>query len=215
MRLLRTATVAFVAAMVFAPSAFAERSKPNIHFFSGPQSDAHWTPKDSSDANRMSIELDVGPLVSGGYAGFELNHVEGTPPPAAEPGFFHKEDREGPSGGSPRLVIVFPNGNIQLRPDEWSQEWQEVGNNADDGNWDVNGGNCGFVYDTDYETALGCFPDALVTDVFMVSDSNWLYPTGYLNWVDQLQYNGFTYSHASDNNNRPATAGPPVSALRG
>ncbi|MDQ3739615.1 MAG: hypothetical protein M3389_01605 [Actinomycetota bacterium] len=215
MKVLRIVTVAFAAAMVFAPTALAERVKPNIHFFSGPQSDAHWTPQDSADANRMSIELDVGPLVSGGYAGFELNHVEGTPPPAREPRFFHREDREGPSGGSPRLVIVFPTGNIQLRPEQWTTSWQFVGEGDGDGNWDVTGGSCGFRYDVTYEEALACHEDALVQAVFMVSDSNWLYPTGYLNWVDRLQYNGFEYSHASDNNNRPADAGPPLSVLGG
>jgi hypothetical protein len=208
MKVLRILLIGLVASLAFVPSALAERVKPNIHFFSGPQSDAHWTPKDSADANRMSIELDVGPLASGGFAGFELNHVEGTPPPPEEPGFFHKEDREGPSGGSPRLVILFPNGNIALRPDEWAQEWREVGNNADDGNWDVNGGACGFRYDVDYEDALACFPNALVTDVFMVSDSNFLYPTGYINLIDRLQYNGFEYSHASDNNNSQSGSRP-------
>ena len=202
MRLVTTAVAAIVAAAIFAPSALAERTKPNIHFFSGQQSDAHWTPKDSADANRMSIELEVGPIVGASYAGFELNRVEGTPPPEREPRFFHKEDRAGASGGSPRLVIVFPNGNIQLRPDEWSTSWQFVGEGDGDGNWDVNGGDCGFRYDVTYAEALACFPDALVQEVFLVTDSNWLYAGGYTNWVDRLQYDGFEYSHARDNSNR-------------
>lgn len=208
MRVLRMALVAFVVALVFAPSAFAERTKPNIHFFSGQQSHANWTTPDSVDPNRMSILFDVGPATSIAYAGFDLNHVEGTPPPANEPGFFHKEDRDGQSGGSPRLVFLFSNGNMYLRPDQWSQSWQEVGNDNDDGNWDVNGGACGFKFDVTYAEALQCFPNALLVDVFMVSDSTFLYPTGYLNWVDQLQYSGFTYSHAGDNNNSQAT--PPL-----
>ena len=204
MHVVRLTLVGLLAAMLLAPSALAERTKPNISFFSGPQSDAHWTPQDSSDGDRMSIELDVGPLASGGNAGWRFHHEEGQPAPEQEPGFFHKEDREGPSGGSPRLVILFDNGNIALRPEEWQEDWAEVGNNQDDGNWDVMGGSCGFRYDTDYEEARECFEGQLVTDVFMVSDSNWLYPTGYVNWVDQIQYDGFTYSHAADNNNRQA-----------
>ena len=195
--------------LALAGSASAERTKPNIHFFSGPQSDAHWTPKDSSDndKNGMSIELEVGPATAGlTYAGWEFNHVEATPAPTREPYFFHKEDRETASGGSPRLVIVFPNGNIQLRPDQWSTSWQKVGEGDNDGNWDVYGGGCGFRYDVTYQEALACFPDALVQEVFMVSDSNWMpdKATGYTNWVDQIQYNGFVYSHPSDNNNRQA-----------
>lgn len=205
MRVLRLATIAFVAAMVSAPTALAERVKPNIHFFSGQQSDAHWTPLDSADPNRMSIELEVGPTVGLSFAGFELLHEEGTPPPAREPRFFHKEDRAGPSGGSPRLVIIFPNGNIQLRPDQWSTSWQFVGEGDGDGNWDVVGGNCVSAFDQTYQQALACFPGGIVQNVFLVTDSNFLYP-GYVNWVDRLQYNSFEYSHASDSNNSQATA---------
>ena len=67
------------------------------------------------------MEFEVGRV---GYAGLELNRAEG-PAPAREPRFFHKEDRAGESGGSPRLVMVFTDGgNIQLRPDQWSTNWQ-------------------------------------------------------------------------------------------
>ena len=195
--------------MLFAMAgmASAERVKPTIRFFSAAQSDAHWTPLESADANRQSIELEVGPASSFGYAGFELLHVEGTPAPTREPRFFHKEDRVTDSGGSPRLVIRFANGNIQLRPDNWSTSWQFVGEGDGDGNWDVNGGSCVFKFDVTYQEALQCFPNAVVQSVFMVSDSNWQADkaTGYLNWIDRLQYNGFEYSHASDNNNSTAT----------
>ena len=210
MKLLRFALLcALVGALVIATPAKAERTKPNIRFFSGPQSAAHWTPKDSSDANRMSIELKVGPFTSGGYAGFVLNHVEGQPAPEEEPSFMHKEDRAGESGGSPRLVIQFvsevpgtPN-DITLRPDHWSTDWQLVGQGDGDGNWDVRGGTCGFRYDVTYEEALACHEDGIVAAAFVVSDSNWMpdKTTGYLNWIDQLQYNGFEFSHPSDNSN--------------
>jgi hypothetical protein len=201
MRLGRVGIIALMFLLVGSAVVAAPRTKPTIHFFSGSQSDAHWTPKDSSDANRMSIELQVGPEVGASYAGLEFLHEEGQPPPAVEPYFWHKEDRAGPSGGSPRLVIFFPTGNIQLRPDQWSTGWQRVGQDGD-GNWDVSGGDCGFRYDVTYEEALACHPDAVVTNVILVTDSNWLYGE-YINWVDQIQYNGFVYSHASDNSNRP------------
>ena len=212
MQVLRLTMVGLLAAMLLAPSALAERTKPNIHFFSGPESDAHWTPQDSSDddKNGMSIELDVGPLTSFGFAGLEFNHEEGQPLPTREPYFFHKEDRESPvSGGSPRLVVFLSDGgNIQLRPDEWTTDWRKVGEGeeGEQGNWDSNGGSCTFQYDETYENVVACHPDALVTNVQLVTDSNWMADkaSGYINWVDQIQYNDFVYSHASDNNNSQA-----------
>ena len=215
MKVLRMATIAFVAAMVFAPSAFAERVKPNIHFFSGAQDDAHWTPLDSSDGDRMSIELEVGPFATGGvgHAGLEFNHVEGRPAPVEEPYFWHKEDRESPaSGGSPRLSIIFANGGVlDLRPDEWSQEWRKVGGedeHGEQGNWDVRNHVCPTgMFDAEYEQVRPCFDGIPVADVILVTDSNWMPDkmSGYTNWVDQIQYDGFVFSHARDNNNSQAT----------
>lgn len=215
MKLLVSMGVALVAALVLAPVASAERVKPNLHFFSGAQDDAHWTPKDSADANRMSIELEVGPLATGGpgYAGVNLNHVEGRPAPVEEPYFWHKEDRESPaSGGSPRMSIIFANGAVlDLRPDEWTTEWRQVGGEdeqGEKGNWDVRGVPCVFVYDVEYEQARSCVGNTPVTDVIVVTDSNEMPDkiTGYTNWVDRIQYDGFEFSHPSDNNNSQAGA---------
>lgn len=215
MKLVRLTLLALAGMFVFASTALAaERVKPNIHFFSGAQDDAHWTPKDSSDANRMSIELEVGPFATGGvgYAGLEFNHEEGRPAPVVEPYFFHKEDRESPqSGGSPRLVISFANGRLELRPDDWATTWRKVGGEGEDGeegNWDATGGTCGFLYDVEYEEARECFEGQLVTNVILVTDSNWMADkmTGYTNWVDQIQYEGYVYSHARDNNNAQGKA---------
>lgn len=210
MQLLRCAAVAIVASLVFVPTALSERVKPNIHFFSGAQDDAHWTPKDSSDANRMSIELEVGPAATGGlgYAGVNLNHVEGRPAPVIEPFFWHREDRaSATSGGSPRMSIIFTDGAVlDLRPDEWSTEWRKVGGedeHGEQGNWDVRGGACGFRFDVEYEEARGCVGETPVADVILVTDSNWMpdKASGYTNWVDRIQYDGFVFSHARDNNN--------------
>jgi hypothetical protein len=185
----------------------ASRPKPNIHFFSGEQSDAHWTPKDSADSNNHSVELEVGPEVGTSFAGLELNRVEGTTPPEREPYFYHKEDQAGPSGGSPRLVIRFVSDTgldrIELRPDGWSTSWQLVGEGDGDGNWDSNGGTCGFQYDVTYAQALACHPGAVIQSVILVTDSNWLYLGGYTNWVDRLQYDGYEFSGPSDNSNSP------------
>ena len=199
---------ALVAALMAQAAVAAPRTKPNISFFSGSQSDAHWTPLESSDPNRMSIELEVGPIDSFGYAGFVLNRVEGTFPPEVEPGYWHKEDRaSAATGGSPRLVLQFSDGSMYLRPDNWSTDWQEVGNDQDDGNWDVLNKPCATgTFDREYEEALACFAGQSLVSVFMVTDSNWMADKadGYTNWIDQLQYDGFEYSHASDNNNSQA-----------
>jgi len=217
MQVLRLTIVGLLAALLFAPSSFAAaRTKPNISFFSGQQDDAHWTPLQSSDGDRMSFELEVGSYIPSepqcegfaGCAGFEFSRVEGTTPPAREPYFFHKEDRDSPqSGGSPRLHIFLDDGgSIYLRPDDWTQNWRRVGEGDGDGNWDSFAGACTFQYDVSYQDALACHPGALVTEVEMVTDSNWMADKmgGYTAWVDQVQYNDFVYSHASDNNNSPA-----------
>ena len=209
MKVVRLTLLGLLGLLVLAPAAMAERVKPNIHFFSGAQDDAHWTPKDSADGNRMSIELDVGPLATGGagHAGLNLNHVEGRPAPTVEPYFWHKEDRASAfSGGSPRISIIYSNGRLDLRPDEWSTEWRQVGGaneHGEKGNWDASGGNCGFLFDVEYAQARNCFGNAPVVDVILVTDSNWMpdKANGYVNWVDRIQYDGFEFSHASDNNN--------------
>ena len=208
MKVVRLTLLGLLGALVLAPAAMAERVKPNIHFFSGAQDSAHWTPKDSSDANRMSVRLEVGPLATGGagHAGLNLNHVEGRPAPTVEPYFWHKEDRASPaSGGSPRISIIYSNGRLDLRPDEWSTEWRQVGGpdeHGEKGTWDATGGSCGFLYDVEYAQARNCFGNAPVVDVILVTDSNWMpdKANGYVNWIDQIQYDGFVFSHARDNN---------------
>ena len=209
MKVVRLTLLGLLGLLVLAPAAMAERVKPNIHFFSGAQDSAHWTPKDSSDANRMSVRFEVGPLATGGigHAGLNLNHVEGRPAPTDEPYFWHKEDRaSAASGGSPRISIIYSNGRLDLRPDEWSTEWRQVGGpdeHGEKGNWDASGGNCGFLFDVEYAQARNCFGNAPVVDVILVTDSNWMADkmNGYVNWIDQIQYDGFVFSHARDNNN--------------
>jgi hypothetical protein len=197
------------AALAIAPAWSAGRTAQSESFFTSGDASAHWVNNDSSDPddNRFSQIYDLRGALS--YAGTTLHHVEGEPAPPTSPTFAYKADRETASGGSPRLVMVFGDpttgatiGNIALTPDQWKQTWQDQG----DGNWDVNGGTCGFVYHDDYNHAVSCMgPDAVVTSAFMVSDSTWLYPTGYKNWVDKIQYGGKTVSQPADNNNAPAS----------
>ncbi|HZT95402.1 MAG TPA: hypothetical protein VFB34_01070 [Chloroflexota bacterium] len=97
-------------------------------------------------------------------------------------------------------MIVFTDGGyIDLRPLAWVMNtWtHEDGNSTD---WDVMGGPCGFRYETTYSMATACFAGQLVTAVYVVAD-NFLYPTGYTTWIDNLQYYGKTISNPSDNSN--------------
>ena len=207
MKVLRVLFAALVVcALAVLPAGAAEREKPNLRFFSGPQSHANWTPEDSSDANRQSIELHVGPT---GYAGTELQHVEGQPAPEVEPSFYYKADRTGASGGSPRLQITFANGTVaDLYPDEWETEWRKVGGEGEP-QWDVRGVPCAFMYRTDYEQVKTCAANSPVVEAILVSDSWWLHGE-YTNWVDQLQWNGFVFSHARDDNNSGVTPAAPA-----
>lgn len=183
-------------ALIAAPVGAEGRTKPNLHFFSGTDSHSNWTPKESVDDNRMSIELHV---AADGFAGAELLRVEGEPP-VPEPSFWFKADRAGPSGGSPRLQVHFENGTIgDLRPLEWDTEWEKVGGNNEP-DWDVRGGPCGFRFAATYEEVLTCAGGGPVTDAFLIGDSGWLHGE-YTNWVDRLQWDGHVFSHASDNNN--------------
>jgi hypothetical protein len=179
------------------------RTAQSESFFASGNASAHWDNTQSADANRFSERYDVNDASS--YAGTTLHHVEGLPAPATSPSFAFKADRSGPSGGSPRLVMVFGDpstgttvGDIELTPDNWDTSWQTVG----DGFWSVHGGTCGFTYHDNYQHAVGCMgAGTVVTSAYIVTDSGWLYPSGYTNWVDDVQYGGKTISQPSDNNN--------------
>ncbi|HET7195324.1 MAG TPA: hypothetical protein VFI99_10075 [Nocardioides sp.] len=76
-------------------------------------------------------------------------------------------------------------------------EWTHVG--GGDNDWDNNGGPCGFRYQTTYQEVLACHPSTTVTSAYVVSDSGWLHPEGYVNYIDNLPYDGTTISHPADN----------------
>ena len=193
---------ASAATLAFAPAWGAGRTAQSESFFASGNASAHWDNSQSADSDPFSQEYEVNDATA--TAGTTLHHVEGRPAPEAEPTFDFKADRSGPSGGSPRLVMIFGDpatgttvGNIALTPDTVDTTWQHAQGNE----WVVNGGSCGFVYHDNYQHAVGCMGDSVVTAAFLVSDSGWLYPTGYKNWVDNVQYDGKTISKPSDNNN--------------
>ena len=185
------------------PAGAAGRTEPSVSFFQGAEGNAHWSKDQSNGSDRFSMELVEPGFVLGvdpvNYAGIDLHHEEGRPAPATAPSFDFYSTATGPSLGSPRLVIRFDDGGrAELRPLAWVQdEWTTVG--GGDNNWDNNGGDCGFLYQTNYDALLACHPGAMVTSAFLVTDSGYAYPEGYTHYIDNLQYDGTTISAPYDN----------------
>ena len=192
--------IAGAATLGIAPAAFATaRTTPSASFFHGGAGQANWSHDTSNDSDAFSIRLSVPDNAS--YAGIDLHHVAGQSAPATAPSFDFMTTSSGPSGGSPRLHINFSDGgSIDLRPLAWvADTWtHEDGNSTD---WDNNGGTCGFLYEQSYATVVACHSGATVTSAYVVTDSGWLYPNGYVNYIDNIQYNGTVLSQPSDNGN--------------
>jgi len=194
------------------PALAAGRTSVSVSFFAGADGpvangSAHWTNKLSSDtADPFSMQINVpqgtgAPNFYSSYGGIDFHHVAGSSAPATPPSFDFRSTVSGASGGSPRLVINFSDGgSIDLRPLTWTANtWAtESGSSSD---WDNNGGTCGFLYEHSYATVVACHPLATVTSAYIVSDSGWLYPSGYQNYIDNISYNGTTISEPSDNSN--------------
>jgi hypothetical protein len=209
MVMVRKLLVAGAAAGVMAFSALAPasaegRTAPSISFFAGGNGSAHWSHVDAStDSDGFSIELDVPGVSPPDFSGATLQHQAGTTAPTVAPSFDFMSTVTGASGGSPRLVIVFSDGgNINLRPLAWvANAWTREGSGTTTSDWDNSGGTCGFLYEQTYDVVTACHAGTTVTAAFVVSDSGWLYPTGYVNFIDNIQYNGVTLSAPSDNAN--------------
>src|SRR4051812_8490240 len=200
--------VTSAAALAIAPAwgASGGRTAQSESFFASGNAAAHWDNTQSADDDPFSQLYEVNDASS--YAGTTLHHVEGLPAPANAPSFDFKADRVSPAytgtGGSPRLVIVFSDGgNINLRPLEWTGDWQHEGGDSGPtaSDWDNVGGSCIGGYEEDYQTVRHCHDGAVVTAAFMVTDSFWRILSPYKNWVDNIQYAGTTISQPSDNNN--------------
>lgn len=196
------AAAGVMAFSALAPASAEGRTAPSISFFAGGNGSAHWSHVDATtDSDGFSIELDVPGVSPPDFSGATLQHQAGTTAPTVAPSFDFMSTVTGASGGSPRLVIVFSDGgNINLRPLAWAQDiWtHEDGNGTD---WDNSGGTCGFRFEQTYAVVAACHAGTTVTAAFVVSDSGWLYPTGYVNFIDNIQYNEVTLSAPSDNAN--------------
>jgi len=203
--------------LLFPPDPMA-RQTISVSFFAGhigpvtPSGSAHWTNTESDDSDAYAVEMDVpagGTPLDGfsSFAGINLHHLPALPP-ANPPSFEFKADRAGFSGGSPRLVIRFSDGgNINLRPqtwvaNQWTSEGPVVGTSVQDPlfatNWDNNGGTCPFLFQQPYAVVRACHTAAVVTAAFIVTDSGWI-NAPYINWIDNIQYDGQIISKPPDN----------------
>ncbi len=184
----------------------AAPEKASTSFFSSDNANANWskTTAPPTDTDSWSIELTVGPANPTGFAGACLRGFEGLPAPENAPSFDFKSSAIGPSGGSPRLVVEFSDGgNIQLRPLAWAdgvwmKEGLDLGPTTTD--WDNSGGICGFRYEQPYQVVKACHAGTTMTGVFMVTDSGWLYSTGYTNWIDNIQFYGQCFTAPGSTN---------------
>lgn len=183
---LAISALSVLAFAIAVPASFADKGQApaKLSFFSGGHgAHAHWQKK------ARVIEIAT---TTEGYAGVDVKHVEGTPT-EEYPGssFDVKSDFDGASLGSPRLVVRFSDGGrAELRPLANSTSWETVG----DGNWDNNGGTCGFVYQTNWANVQSCHVGTTVTSVFMVAD-----PYGHTHWIDNLDTAGRLFSGPKDN----------------
>lgn len=197
MRLIAFFTTLALCTIVATAPALADQGKDkkaSVSFFSGGSASAGWakTTPPPGDNDRWSIRLFVngsGPTDYNDFAGADLLNVAG-PAPVTAPSFDFKADRTAASGGSPRLVMLFTDGGkMELRPLAWvANLWTHIDGTGP--NWDIASPTCPFVYAGTYAMGLACHLGATVTDVFVVSDSGWLNPGGYVNWIDNISYDG-------------------------
>jgi len=168
-------------------------------FFTGGEGEAGWVafdPAPEGATENASIALTL--KTSADYAGVELAGFAAEPPETPPSFTFRSSVTNAGSGGSPRLVMLFDDGGkMELRPLSWTaDEWVVIDGSVVDATqgWDNGGGSCGFLYNTSYATALACHGGAVVTDVFVVTDSAWLYTAGYTHYIDDIAYGGDTLS---------------------
>ena len=189
------AALVVVIGVVAVPGAAWAAITPDF-FFGGNASAGfvNFTPAPPGSSETQSIKLTVNGTNGSDFddfAGFELVGVDNSAP-ATPPKFDFRPTVSGPTGGAPRLVILFSDGgNGQLRPLSWTADtWVTIDGASN--LWDNAGGTCGFMFGTSYAAMLACHAGATVTAVFVVTDVGWLHPGGYDNYIDNVTYEGET-----------------------
>lgn len=148
-----------------------------------PFGDAAWRPHSGFNSQHGLVTSSD---ASGTFGGIELRNGPTDPNAIDALSFDFNADQTGPSGGSPRLVVIFSDTNTNgygvLRPLNWTADtWTHLdgltGNNWDNQNG-TSSGVCGFfVFGTTWTAVKACHPGADITSMFLVNDSGWLYPS--------------------------------------
>jgi hypothetical protein len=109
-------------------------------------------------------------------------------PPTLPPSFDFYSSAGGPSGGAPRMTIVFGDGSGELRPLAITAgTWTHQDGSTD---WDSYGGSCGYRTTLSYAELLACHPGSAVIGVWVLNDGGWLHPGGYQVLIDSVSYGG-------------------------
>jgi hypothetical protein len=156
---------------------------------------AHWQHDENDSPNDDNLQdIEMVTTAPAGFARIDVMHVFGTPTAEYPNSSYEvKSNTMGPSLGSPRLVVNFSDGGSgHLRPLTNTTSWQAV----TDGNWDNNGGTCGFVFQTTWQNVQSCHAGTFVTSVHWVAD-----PYGFTHWFDNLNTAGRVWDEAQDNGN--------------
>jgi hypothetical protein len=162
-------------------------------FFTHGQGAAAWSGGADApgDNDGQSIKLTVPDANS--YAGLVLGNVS-PPPPSTAPAFSFLSSVGGPSGGAPRLVLRFSNGDTaELAPASWTAgRWTRLSGGADDW-YDAGAGGCPTLNDVSYAQALACSTGrgASITDVYLLADDS-SSASGFVQYVDDISYAGAT-----------------------
>jgi hypothetical protein len=126
---------------------------------------------------------------TGTFGGFSIADFPSDPDDVDALSFDYDSSVNGASGGSPRLVVQFDDGDAVLRPltlsaDTWATIDGMTGNN-----WDSRGGTCGFRFAASWDDVVACHTGATITGVWVVNDSGWLYPDGITVTFDNVTVN--------------------------
>jgi hypothetical protein len=185
---------ALIVCGVLAPAAAAKAATPVFStFFTQGNGAAAWSEGADApgDNDGQSVKLTVPDPSS--YAGLVLSNFSPTPPSTA-PAFSFLSSVSGPSGGAPRLVLRFSNGDTaELAPASWTAgQWTRLSGGAVD--WfDAGAGGCPALNDVSYAQALACSTGsgASITDVYLLADDT-SSASGFVQYVDDISYGGAT-----------------------
>jgi hypothetical protein len=145
-----------------------------------------WTPHTGNDSQSGLVTSSD---ESGSFGGATISDFPSDPGDVTALSFDYNASVSGGSGGSPRLVVQFDDGDAVLRPltltaDQWGTVDGMSGNN-----WDSRSDTCGFSFAASWNDVVACHPGATITGMWVVNDSGWLYTSGITVVFDNITVN--------------------------